>query len=137
MLKTITIIVSSSWHFNSILKFLLLIGRLTLYQRAICRWITRVTRATFTYWMMVYCLTICILSTCSRTRIYTFLINTCFILHTFSVSDTFRSTSRRSSYIRWQAWANCLSVILFAQTIWTTRRWNTRITWYNFNFYIK
>jgi hypothetical protein len=66
-------------------------------------------------------LTFGVYSTCSRTRIATFLVATSLILRTFIVCGTFRSTSRRSSYVSWHTRTYGLAIDLAALRVGSTR----------------
>ena len=95
---------------------------------ASCKRITYKTIATYTYWTMIIDATICIYSAYSGTRIFAFLVDTGLVGRTFRARDTFRPTSRRGTYVFWQAGAHCLAIYLTTLTVWTTRRW---ATWVN------
>ena len=89
-------------------------------------WITRVTIDTCANWTVIVDPTIGICSTCSRTWILAFLTNTRFVVGTFGINNTLRSTSWRCANIFRQTWTHCLSIHFTTLTIWSA--W-WRLTW--------
>lgn len=89
-----------------------------------------------THRYMIINITYSILSTCSRTRIYTFIFHTCIMSWTIGVQYTFWSTANvwiSLVFIETRAYA------IITLSIWTTRRWITwvRINWRGYNCIIE
>lgn len=94
--------------------------------------ITTITRYAWTWWKVIHNLTYCILSTCSRTRIFTFAVQASQIWWTIRVQYTFWSASFIwISDIILNAWTWSSSVLFSAVGIWATWTWRTWIGWDN------
>jgi hypothetical protein len=95
---------------------------LTFFLQTSCKGITSEARVTTTDWVVVHNLTASIKTTSAWTWVHTFLVDTCFVLRTFSANNTFRSATWRCSYIISLTRANCMTIHHTALAEWPTWR---------------
>lgn len=107
------------------------------FQRATYKRISAITGTTGTYRVMVDHLTFGIYTTCTRARIYAFLRLASFILGTFGIYHTFRTTSGGRSHKSCIARTYCISINCFTLTVWSAGGWIARIGWRCFSSYDK
>lgn len=88
-------------------------------------WISGITFSANAGGQVINDLTNCIGTTCTRTGIFTFVSNACFISRTIRTESTFRSTAFIGiSNIIWNTRTRARSILFFAYRIWPTRRWD-------------